>query len=301
MVGMTRFERATAWSQTRCASKLRHIPLHGWRDSNPQTGGFGNRCSTQLSYIRKNVRVAVSGRRESNPRRRLCRPIPRRSVTTALEPETRLELATFSLGRLTAEPKVCCMAAVITFVPERPSDLWNRLRRFGPSGGDVHTGPLLQSLRRRPAPLIRLGVGPLLYGVQVSRKTWQGDVGVATAILHYSRQTGTTVSVPTTEHCRYDLIIEDDRGLSRVQVKTSSFNARSGVYEVQLRTNGANYTTKNRSVKISCNEVDLVFILTGNGHAYEVPSKRLEGMTTVSMSKGWLKFKVGEYPPLAVV
>jgi hypothetical protein len=27
LVGMTRFERATSWTQTRCASKLRHIPL----------------------------------------------------------------------------------------------------------------------------------------------------------------------------------------------------------------------------------------------------------------------------------
>jgi hypothetical protein len=151
---------------------------------------------------------------------------------------------------------------------------------------------------RRPR---KLDVGLSLYGEQVSRKTRQGDVGVATAILHYSRQPGTTVSIPTTEHCRYDLIIEDDRGLLRVQVKTSSFNARSGVYEVQLRTNGANYTTKNKTVKICCEDVDLVFILTGDGHAYEVPSKRVDGMTTVSMSRGWLKFKVGEYPPLAHV
>jgi hypothetical protein len=137
--------------------------------------------------------------------------------------------------------------------------------------------------------------------VQMSARTWQGDVGVATAILHYSRQVGTTVSIPTTEHCRYDLIIDDARGLSRVQVKTSSFNARSGIYEVQLRTNGANYTTKTKTVRISCSEVDLVFILTGDGEAYEIPSKRLEGMSTVSMSRGWLKFKVGEYPPLAGV
>ena len=27
LVGMTRFERATSWTQTRRASKLRHIPL----------------------------------------------------------------------------------------------------------------------------------------------------------------------------------------------------------------------------------------------------------------------------------
>ncbi|CDN43573.1 hypothetical protein BN871_DE_00160 [Paenibacillus sp. P22] len=37
MVGMTRFEHATPWSQTRCSTKLSYIPIFKWRarrDSN---------------------------------------------------------------------------------------------------------------------------------------------------------------------------------------------------------------------------------------------------------------------------
>jgi hypothetical protein len=52
LVGMTRFERATTWSQTRRAPKLRYIPLARMAGIEPTTGGFGDRCSTKLSYIR---------------------------------------------------------------------------------------------------------------------------------------------------------------------------------------------------------------------------------------------------------
>lgn len=49
---MTRFERATTWTQTRRAPKLRYIPLARMTGLEPAAGGFGDRCSTELSYIR---------------------------------------------------------------------------------------------------------------------------------------------------------------------------------------------------------------------------------------------------------
>lgn len=40
-VGMTRFERATAWSQTRCATGLRYIPRSAEHKARTETGYKG--------------------------------------------------------------------------------------------------------------------------------------------------------------------------------------------------------------------------------------------------------------------
>ena len=45
-VGMTRFERATRWPQTRCSPKLSYIPLARMTGLEPAIGGFGDRCSS---------------------------------------------------------------------------------------------------------------------------------------------------------------------------------------------------------------------------------------------------------------
>ncbi|AOT23093.1 hypothetical protein SEA_KAHLID_114 [Mycobacterium phage Kahlid] len=131
----------------------------------------------------------------------------------------------------------------------------------------------------------------------MSNKTFQGDLGVATAVLHYTRL-GLGVSIPTTEHSRYDLIVDDNGHLSRVQVKTCGVKTAAGTYEVQLRTNGANYSTKNKHTKISSEECDAVFILTGDGCAYEFFSKTLEGKSTITLGRNYQDQKVGDYPPI---
>lgn len=139
-----------------------------------------------------------------------------------------------------------------------------------------------------------------VYHTVMSSKTWQGDIGVATAILHFQRiHPDAVVSVPTTEHSKYDLVVDYDGKMQRVQVKTSTARPTNDKYEVQLRTNGANYTTKSNVTKISSELVDLVFILTGDGHAYVIPAEMLDGRTTVRMSGMWhTNYHVGQYLPI---
>lgn len=135
----------------------------------------------------------------------------------------------------------------------------------------------------------------ILFGM--SDKTRQGDIGVAAAVLYYTKnQKCLCVSLPTTQHCRYDLVVDlQDKGLNRVQVKTSTYKSKSGFYEVQLRTNGANYTTKQNTKRLSSAECDLVFIMTGDGNMYEVPIELLAGRATVTMSKKFVNFHIGKY------
>jgi hypothetical protein len=132
----------------------------------------------------------------------------------------------------------------------------------------------------------------------MSEKTFQGDQGVLTAALHYSR-TGHIVSTPITEHTKYDLVIDDGTSLSRVQVKSTVYkNRTSPHFETQLRTNGGNYTTKNRSTRIEEAQVDRVFILTGDGSCYDFPVAVLAGRSTVTLGPKYQQYLVGAYPSI---
>jgi hypothetical protein len=127
-------------------------------------------------------------------------------------------------------------------------------------------------------------------------KTQQGDIGVATAVLHYSLK-GYFVLLPTTEQIRYDLAIDASGTLSRVQVKTSGYQT-NGIYRVGLRTNGANYTTKNNHKKISSDEIDFLFVLAGDGTAYEFPAHVITGMSEISLGQKYKQYIVGQYNSL---
>ena len=122
----------------------------------------------------------------------------------------------------------------------------------------------------------------LHYNRTMSKKTYQGDIGVAAAMLYYSIHRF-SVSVPSTEHSKYDLIIEKEGKIQRVQVKTSNYKPNDK-YLVQLRTNGGNQSTKTKITRLSKKEIDLVFILCGDGNIYELPIDLVDGKSEVSIS-----------------
>lgn len=66
----------------------------------------------------------------------------------------------------------------------------------------------------------------------------QGNAGLGIAIAYFSR-IGVDVAIPLTDTQRYDLIIEHDGRLERVQVKTTTMKQGHG-YAVHLRTIGGN-------------------------------------------------------------
>lgn len=58
---------------------------------------------------------------------------------------------------------------------------------------------------------------------------------MAVAIAHFAKQ-GYTVSVPLTDSQKYDLIVEIEGVLNKVQIKTTFTKNPSGAYVVGLRT-----------------------------------------------------------------
>jgi hypothetical protein len=114
-----------------------------------------------------------------------------------------------------------------------------------------------------------------------SRK--QGDVGLGVAIGYFVTQ-GYTVSLPLTDNQDYDLIVDIDERLNRVQVKTSRMKSRNSKgYEVQLRTCGGNRSGSGVVKKFDPDKVEFVFVLTDDGTRYFIPSSCVKGSSSISV------------------
>lgn len=118
----------------------------------------------------------------------------------------------------------------------------------------------------------------------------QGDIGVAKAIYIYTAL-GYTISIPNTDNAKYDLIVEKDR-LYRVQVKTTTFKTKYGIYQAMLKTSGGNQSWSGEYSRISSSNVDLVFIVTEEGVCYEFPVEKIDGSSTINLGKDKDIFKV---------
>lgn len=118
----------------------------------------------------------------------------------------------------------------------------------------------------------------------------QGDIGVAMAIAHYTKK-GNVVSVPLTDNARYDLVVEVDGYLKRIQVKTSSYVIR-GMYEVTLRTKGGNMSGVGTVKKISKDECDLLFVYTFDDSCYEFPVEVFDQKSTLLLGKKYEIYKL---------
>ena len=89
----------------------------------------------------------------------------------------------------------------------------------------------------------------------------QGDIGLGSAIQYFS-SIGNTVLIPLTDSQDYDLIIDDENRLYKVQVKTTSYKSKHNIYTVGLKMQGGN--SKTNTIHKTANEIkyDLLFILT---------------------------------------
>lgn len=109
-----------------------------------------------------------------------------------------------------------------------------------------------------------------------------GRIGVAKAITWFT-ENGYSVFVPFCEADRYDLIVDLDGVLSRVEVKSTSRKTRSDCYSPNLITSGGNRTQADKTKRLSSKDCDLVFISVADGTAYLFPISVLEGRNSVTI------------------
>lgn len=97
----------------------------------------------------------------------------------------------------------------------------------------------------------------------------QGDIGLSAAVYQYTKL-GYFASVPLTDNCSYDLIVDTNNGLKTVQVKSSK-SKRNGNFIVQVGRVRSN-RTKNAIHRFDSSECDLLFVATSDENFYSIPS-----------------------------
>lgn len=117
----------------------------------------------------------------------------------------------------------------------------------------------------------------------------QGTVGLGVAVGYFASK-GLCVSLPLNDNQSYDLIV-DDGSLKRVQVKTTRAKAASSNYVVQLKSVRPNKTV-NKIVPFDKTEVEYLFILTGDGDKYLIPSEDIVYTSMMTLDSKYEKFRV---------
>jgi hypothetical protein len=118
----------------------------------------------------------------------------------------------------------------------------------------------------------------------------QGEIGLGAAIAYFLRL-GHTVSIPLCDNQKYDLVVDMQGQLKKVQVKTSRFISSYGIYKVALKTCGGNKSGNTISY-FDKSLVDYVFILTDNGTLYNIPSNDIKVKGVLSLSSNMDIYKV---------
>lgn len=163
-------------------------------------------------------------------------------------------------------------------------------RCYIPSGSG--SSPLGSTKNISWVPFPSLGCNPSVYEIEGSvdegckalgthhlNTRQQGSVGVSAAVFYYTKL-GYIVLLPISEAQRYDLVVDKNGTLYRVEVKTSRTKAPSGKYIFQLATTGGNQSW-NKTIKyLSSKDCDLVFLYAEDGSMWEYPIEELEGCRT---------------------
>lgn len=109
----------------------------------------------------------------------------------------------------------------------------------------------------------------------------QGDIGLGHAISYYCKLG--TVCLPLTDSQDYDLIVDIDGKLHKVQVKTSGAQRDNKGYQITLVTKGGNKSGTGKDKPFDCTKVDFLFILTGDGKEYSIPSSKIDSKIQITV------------------
>lgn len=98
-----------------------------------------------------------------------------------------------------------------------------------------------------------------------------------------------TVSIPLNDTQDYDLIVEKNKLLYKVQVKGTRFKTKYGIYQVALKSCGGTKGKMYKTVKES--NADLLFVVTKNRDMYLIPINDLKNRYTLNLNDEYNKYK----------
>lgn len=109
--------------------------------------------------------------------------------------------------------------------------------------------------------------------------------------IAYFTSKGMTVSIPITDSQKYDLIVEFNDILMKVQVKTTRYKGDDTYYTATIRSMGGNKSCTIVS-KFDNTQVDYLFVLTEDMDMYFIPAKEISAVNAIRLGPTFDKYKV---------
>ena len=117
----------------------------------------------------------------------------------------------------------------------------------------------------------------------------KGNAGLGIAIAYYSAN-GYTVSIPLNDTQDYDLIVDKNNVLKKVQVKATSCKTKYNKYQVALKSCGG---TKGETYKtIIDTKIDEVFVVTDTMEMFIIQIEEIKNKTTLNLCEKYEKNRV---------
>ena len=119
-----------------------------------------------------------------------------------------------------------------------------------------------------------------------NKEKGRSSLGIA---IGYFSINGYTVSIPLNDTQDYDLIIEKDGKIEKVQVKSTDCKTKYGVYQVALKSCGG---TKGKTYKTVINtKVDKLVVITKELSIYVIPIKDIKNKSTLNLCSKYDVYK----------
>ena len=115
----------------------------------------------------------------------------------------------------------------------------------------------------------------------------KGNAGLSLAIAYFGSN-GYTVSLPLNDTQDYDIIVDKNGILQKVQCKATNQKKENGNYELSLCSCGG---TKGKIYKtVIDTDIDLIFALRGDGVMYVIPKKEIKATKKIILCTEKNKF-----------
>lgn len=117
----------------------------------------------------------------------------------------------------------------------------------------------------------------------------QGNIGVSIAIAEFTIR-GYPISIPLNDTQPYDLVVDVDGVLKKVQVKTTRSKQHQS-FVVQIKSVRPN-RTKNTIRHFDGAVVDFLFVSCENGDRYLIPANEIDQKTMLYLGPKYDKYKL---------
>lgn len=109
----------------------------------------------------------------------------------------------------------------------------------------------------------------------------QGSIGMSAAIYKLTEM-GYRVAIPLVDNQEYDLIVDIEGDLAKVEVKSTSVKQSSGSWSVQIKKVRPN-KTENTITGFDNSLVDYMFVYTTEGDCFFIPAEDIDTKNQLSV------------------